>query len=396
MDDLRKQLDLDNKYSTTKKKLKKIGNNLYKKDWSLLKRCVIIAIPIIAFFVINYALGGLFEKEKNEDISLTLPEPAIVSIKLDDNLDPDTDGLLTKEELELGTNPFNRDTDGDGVTDDGEINLGLDPLKEDKDILVEAYKGINGSKHDVPVSYDNFSLRADSLKSRAYMTAISDVLPSGVKEYTFNLTGTIDGEGFAKRKDGFFEKTNKTQSKGETIIRVGESETVTTLKVFGNNTVIENPFLRGLLNFFLPKHGAIAAFDNLKTDYTPNALVMNNIFSATNMDFAKETNLSDNRFNLLHLDTSYKDRLVERLKAGEIVPVSILSNDKEYLIYITGQYDNGDFLAVDAKTNKEIGILELKKKAIPMTDGQSLVQMETLRFKLGELGSEKGDRLIFL
>lgn len=47
--------------------------------------------------------------------------------------DTDEDGLNSKEEKELGTDPENPDSDGDGVMDGDEIDLGLDPTNADSD-----------------------------------------------------------------------------------------------------------------------------------------------------------------------------------------------------------------------------------------------------------------------
>ncbi len=42
--------------------------------------------------------------------------------------DSDQDGIIDKEELRLGTDPFNPDTDQDGILDSSELEEGLDPL----------------------------------------------------------------------------------------------------------------------------------------------------------------------------------------------------------------------------------------------------------------------------
>ena len=50
------------------------------------------------------------------------------------NADPDKDGLITKIEKELGTDPKKVDTDGDGLSDGAEVNqYRTDPLKADSD-----------------------------------------------------------------------------------------------------------------------------------------------------------------------------------------------------------------------------------------------------------------------
>lgn len=47
--------------------------------------------------------------------------------------DSDEDGLLDKDELEMGLDPENADTDGDGLDDGQEASNGADPLKADTD-----------------------------------------------------------------------------------------------------------------------------------------------------------------------------------------------------------------------------------------------------------------------
>lgn len=53
--------------------------------------------------------------------------------KPDAEEDYDSDGLTLKQELELGTDPFNADSDDDGISDGDEISAGTDPLKDDSD-----------------------------------------------------------------------------------------------------------------------------------------------------------------------------------------------------------------------------------------------------------------------
>ena len=56
------------------------------------------------------------------------PSPTVPPVR-----DSDRDGLLDREELQLGTDPFQRDSDVDGLYDADEIRLGTDPLAPDTD-----------------------------------------------------------------------------------------------------------------------------------------------------------------------------------------------------------------------------------------------------------------------
>ena len=384
----RDELGLGNPYDKAKKNIKKAGKGIKR----FLGLFIVIGI-IVILYVINIACGGLVEVRKPiiaDNIALKGDK---INIELDKNHDPDTDGLTTGEELEIGTNPFNRDTDNDGVTDDGEINLGLNPLVADENILVDAYNGI--VNEGLSFKYGNFTLQADDIKSRAYVSAVEEVLPSGNVKTTFDhFSGIIKGDAF-HQENGFSKKVSQIKSKGDKEIFItGENlETITTFNTFGNVHLIENGFLRGLLNFIFPQKGLISAFDNLKSDY--DILIINNFFDEGAMQFAINStkNLSNERFNLLHIDPSYKDKLTLRLKNGEVVPISIISDDIEYILYITGQYNDGNFAVYDKDGNTAKLILE--KASRPLTDGNNFVQMEYLRFEIGDLSSDNG-RLIFL
>jgi len=99
------------------------------------------------------------------------------------NLDADNDGLLDKEEKELGTDPNNRDTDGDGLTDGDEVHkYKTDPLKADTD-------GDGLSDGDEVLKYHTDPLKADT---------DGDGLKDGdevMKYHTDPLNKDTDGDG---------------------------------------------------------------------------------------------------------------------------------------------------------------------------------------------------------
>lgn len=387
---MRDKLGLSDPYKKTKQNLKSAGKGLKR----LLKLFIIAGI-IVAVYVINIALGGIFKPNIDKsDIDVSLVGKKI-DVKLDKNQDPDTDGIKTGDELEYGTNPFNRDSDNDGVTDDGEINLGLDPTTPNENILIDAYNGIVNA--GLSFNFGDFTLQAEDTYSRAYVSAVSENLPDGTIKTTFNhFKGIIRGEAFHK-ENGYSRKVKQLHSDGKReVFYTSPGDTVTTLNTFGQGHIIENGFLRGILNFFLPQSGAVSAFDNLKSDYSNDTLIINNYFNEASLEYAKKVtdNLSDERFNLLHIDPSYKEKLVIRLNNGEVVPVSIISDDNEYLLYITGQYNDGNFAICDDNGNTIKLILE--KASRPLTDGTNFVQMEYLRFECGNINSDNGARLIFL
>src|SRR5437667_10152435 len=82
-----------------------------------------------------------------------------VQLALDANGDEDKDGLKNFDELQLGTDPFNRDTDGDGLLDGWEVANHLNPLsvagndgaaaEADGDAIANAWEqGLGTHRHD--------------------------------------------------------------------------------------------------------------------------------------------------------------------------------------------------------------------------------------------------------
>ena len=61
------------------------------------------------------------------------PAPTTTTPGLPDDEDPDSDGLTTGDENNLGTDPLNPDTDGDGLLDGAEGGRGTDPANPDTD-----------------------------------------------------------------------------------------------------------------------------------------------------------------------------------------------------------------------------------------------------------------------
>jgi hypothetical protein len=51
-----------------------------------------------------------------------------ITVRLADDPDPDSDGLTTAQEIQLGTNPNNSDSDADGLNDGWEVKFGFNPL----------------------------------------------------------------------------------------------------------------------------------------------------------------------------------------------------------------------------------------------------------------------------
>ena len=70
---------------------------------------------------IIYVIGYSFRDYYFHDLTLT-------SLNITDS---DSDGLLDKDELNLGTNPALKDSDGDGIPDGWEVDNSLDPLVDD-------------------------------------------------------------------------------------------------------------------------------------------------------------------------------------------------------------------------------------------------------------------------
>lgn len=133
-----------------------------------------------------------------------------VSYYLFGDNDPDNDGISTKEELKLGTNPFSSDSDGDGISDNDEIKLyKSDPLllDTDGDGLTDAQEVANSSNPnntdsdlDGLTDYEEVMLHnsnpniADSDRD-----GLSDM--DEIKAGSDPMKGDTDGDGIPDKED---------------------------------------------------------------------------------------------------------------------------------------------------------------------------------------------------
>ncbi len=106
----------------------------------------LVMLPVLAIFCCSMTLllalvaDGLNDSLSGSGASteeravVTQTEGAVNQLTALSSLDSDGDGLTDQEELELGTNPFERDTDGDGLSDFDEVRkYGTDPTNRDTD-----------------------------------------------------------------------------------------------------------------------------------------------------------------------------------------------------------------------------------------------------------------------
>lgn len=90
----------------------------------------VLGALVIAFgiFITVKKFGGFFD-DKVEMVDF--------SDVINDDIDSDEDGLLDKEEKDIGTNIYDPDTDKDGFDDGEEVKLGYNPLKAETDVNMD-------------------------------------------------------------------------------------------------------------------------------------------------------------------------------------------------------------------------------------------------------------------
>tara|TARA_B100000678_G_scaffold232785_1_gene201693 strand:+ start:94 stop:3126 length:3033 start_codon:yes stop_codon:yes gene_type:complete len=99
-----------------------------------------------------------------------------LKVRLSIDLDPDSDGLFTSRELELGTDPDKRDTDGDLLPDGWEVARGLDPLQHGGDAALALDPDADGMS-----SADELAAGTDPLDGGSYFTLTIDSSADGIR-----------------------------------------------------------------------------------------------------------------------------------------------------------------------------------------------------------------------
>jgi len=99
-----------------------------------------------------------------------------LKVRLSIDLDPDSDGLFTSRELELGTDPNKRDTDGDLLPDGWEVARGLDPLQHGGDAALALDPDADGMS-----SADELAAGTDPLDGSSYFTLTIDSSADGLR-----------------------------------------------------------------------------------------------------------------------------------------------------------------------------------------------------------------------
>jgi len=99
-----------------------------------------------------------------------------LKVRLSIDLDPDSDGLLTSLELELGTDPNKRDTDGDLLPDGWEVDRGLNPLQHGGDAALAL-----DPDADSMSSADELAAGTDPLDGDSYFTLTIDSSADGIR-----------------------------------------------------------------------------------------------------------------------------------------------------------------------------------------------------------------------
>ena len=99
-----------------------------------------------------------------------------LKVRLSIDLDPDSDGLFTSRELELGTDPDKRDTDGDLLPDGWEVARGLDPLQHGGDAALALDPDADGMS-----SADELAAGTDPLDGSSYFTLTIDSSADGIR-----------------------------------------------------------------------------------------------------------------------------------------------------------------------------------------------------------------------
>jgi hypothetical protein len=174
------------------------------------RRVKLLVAGILGSFVVASAgflaaakWGGFFDREESKDRSMAV---------FSGEMDSDEDGLLDREERELGTNLYNPDTDKDGYSDGEEVRLGFDPLKmqTDKNVDLDG-DGLTGEDEkkygtDPKLADSDF----DGYSDGEEIAAGHDPLSANLSDLTaFKAAANVENEGSGQGgEEGVVEVSN--------------------------------------------------------------------------------------------------------------------------------------------------------------------------------------------
>jgi predicted phosphodiesterase len=129
-------------------------------------------------------LGNRLQSGKDPVFNLNVYQLEGLKVRLAIDPDPDSDGLLTARELELGTNPNKPDTDGDLLPDGWEVARGLDPLKHDGDAALALDPDGDGMSNG-----DELAAGTDPLDGESVFTLNVDSAADGIRLHWHAIPG---------------------------------------------------------------------------------------------------------------------------------------------------------------------------------------------------------------
>ncbi len=184
------------------------------KRKKIIKATILLAVAIIGVLIAAILLHKWEEGLEYTDPKLNMGG-CFFDEDLDEDSDPDEDGLTNAEEAQYGTNIYNFDTDGDGLTDFYEVRESkTDPLNPDSDNdglddRAELLAGLdpNNKRTDGIMSDKKRIFEVVRSDSRVKLTVSSNANVYNVYAGIFNTTGLANTPGLVSDVYEFYLET---------------------------------------------------------------------------------------------------------------------------------------------------------------------------------------------
>lgn len=322
-------------------------------------------------------LPQLFIKSDKNEYTNALDKTIINNyndyMELSGELDFDEDGLMNKDELSYGTNPYHPDSDNDGLSDFYEYTSGKKMTKFSKDLCNEMEHTLKSKKqtYENPFESNGIILWAEDIESRTYGSVVLSQAQSSIAYVFDRFTGYVQ---FPNDKVPYDISTGihreleydndtklyKVKSGMKVVTYDKECKAMYKMSFFGKTTFMKDSLMSKTINLILPENGLLTSVKLTSNDTDlnlSNGTTLKTIpLPDRDYDYTKYS-----RFNYNHIKLSDLADVYNNINKGYSVSVSLIDNTGETLGIIYGYDGYGNLLVIDKDRREKLGTIYISE-----------------------------------
>lgn len=291
---------------------------------------------------------------------------ALQQLKSAPDADFDGDGLSNRDELDMGTDPYNQDTDFDGMTDGAEVyDTITDPTAPDRFTYIPERDAATGEKVNMPFEINKVVLWADDMESKVNASVVKT--PEGYKITGFKGWVQFRDPGFPYAKSGGVRREMRTNTlpngikvyhiDGDCFVTLEEEKLhpIGLLNVFGKSEYISNdPFSEVVLPIFLPEQSGLISYRKLMNEDTQPDTRDDIVTKAKTPEYT----LTPDRFHRNDNDGATIKSIRKSIANDTPVIISLFSQTRgEAVLMVYGVTPQGHLLVADPETRELMGTI---------------------------------------